>query len=134
MSKLRAFLLKERGSRGWSLTDLSEKSGIAMGTLSRYQSPKFKGRPKHENILALARAFEIDPGEILRYIGYPRRPHPANGRDAEWEKLRELLEGDPRAKRLIELYDDATDEDRDLGVELLEVYFKKRPRRRRPPQ
>lgn len=133
MSKLRTFLQKERASRGWSLTDLSEKSGIAMGTLSRYESLSNKGRPKHDNVLALARAFGIDPGDILRFIGYPRRDYASGERDTEWTRLRGLLESDPRAKRMIDLYDGATDEDKDLGVELLEVYFKKRKRRPPPP-
>lgn len=130
MNKLRTFLQRERAARGWSLTDLHEKSGIGMGTLSRYESPSNKGRPKHENVLKLARAFGIDPGDILRFIGYPRREYANGARDEEWAKLRGLLESDPRAKRIIELYDSATDEDKDLGAELLEVYFK---RRRRPP-
>lgn len=132
MSKLRTFLQQERASQGWSKTDLAEKSGIPLSTISRYESPSFKGRPSHPNVLKMALVFKKEPGEILRYVsGYPRRSHPPAERDAEWAKLRELLEGDPRAKRMIELYDEASDEDRDLGVELLEVYFKKRPRRPR---
>jgi len=115
------------------MTDLAEKSGIPLTTLSRYESPSHKGKPSHDNVLLMARVFGKEPGDILRFIGYPRREHPADERDKEWTRLRGLLESDPRAKRMIELYDDATDEDRDLGVELLEVYFKKRPRRRRPP-
>lgn len=130
MSKLRTFLQQERAARGWSLTDLHEKSGIPMATLSRYESERNKSRPSHENVLSLARAFGVEPGDILRFIGYPRREHASATRDAEWEKVRGLLEGDPRAKHMIDLYDGATDEDRDIGVELLETYLKRRPRRR----
>jgi transcriptional regulator with XRE-family HTH domain len=117
------------------MTDLAEKSGIPMSTLSRFESEKNKHRPSHENVQALARAFEIDPEDVLRFIGYPRR-RLANGaaRDQEWDRLRDLIESDPRAKRMIDLYDHATEEDKDLGVELLEVYFKKRPRRPPPKQ
>jgi len=131
MSKLRTFLQQERAQRGWSLTDLAEKSGMKLSTLSRYESLNFRGKPSHDNVLLMARVFGREPGDILRFIGYPRRNHAPEERDQEWDKLRALLEGDPRAKRLIALYDDATDEDRDLGVELLEVYFKRRPRRSR---
>src|SRR5678815_3453965 len=119
MSKLRTFLQKERASRGWSLTDLAEKSGIPLTTLSRYESVAFRGKPSHDNVLLMARVFHADAGDILRYIGYPRRAHPPEERDAEWEKLRGLLESDPRAKRMIELYESASDEDKDIGVELL---------------
>ncbi len=130
MSKLRTFLQKERGARGWSMTDLSEKSGIPMGTLSRYESLKNPHKPSHNSVLALARAFEMEPTDLLRFIGYPRRGY-ENGaaRDQEWEKLRDMIESDPRAKKMIELYDQASEEEKDTGVELLEVYFKRHPRR-----
>jgi transcriptional regulator with XRE-family HTH domain len=129
MSKLRTFLQQERGARGWSKTDLAEKSGIPLSTLSRYESPRHAGRPSHDNVLLLARAFDKEPGDILRFIGYPRRAHDPQSRDAEWATIRDRLEGDPRARRIIELYSDATDEDRDIGVELLEAFFTRRPRR-----
>ena len=131
MSKLRTFLKQERADREWSLTDLAEKSGVPLGTLSRYESAQFKGRPSHGNVLKLSRVLNKDASEILRYIGYPRREHPASERDAEWARLRGLLEGDPRARHILELYDGADDEGKDTGVELLEVHFKKRSRRPR---
>jgi transcriptional regulator with XRE-family HTH domain len=126
MSKLRTFLQKERGARGWSMTDLAEKSGIPLSTLSRWENPKDKSKPSHDNILALARGFDMEPSEVLRYIDYPRRKF-ANGaeRDEEWGKLRDKIESDPRAKRMLELYDRSTSEaDKDRAVALLEVLFK----------
>jgi len=133
MSKLRAFLQAERGRRRWSLTDLADKSGIPLSTLSRYEGPAHKGKPSHENVLKLSRVFGMEPGDILRYIGYPRHGY-ANGdvRDQEWAKLRGMIEADPRAQRMLALYDQASEEDKDLGVELLEVHFKKNHRPRRP--
>lgn len=132
MSKLRTFLQKERSSRGWSLTDLAEKSGIPLSTLSRYEGVSNKNKPSHENVLLLARVFDIEPGDVLRYIGYPRRKFTdSTEREQEWAKIRSLIESDPRAKKIIELYEHASEDDKDRGVELLEVHFRNRPRR--PP-
>lgn len=133
MSKLRTFLQKERASRGWSLTDLAEKSGIPLSTISRYEGARYQGKPSHENILLLARALDKQPGDVLRFIGYPRREYvDGTEREQEWEKIKDMIESDPRAKKMIELYDQASEDDKDRGVELLEVHFKNRPRRRSP--
>jgi transcriptional regulator with XRE-family HTH domain len=143
MSKLRTFLKKERGERKWSLTDLAEKSGIPMSTLSRWESPRDTSRPDHDNILGLARAFDMEASDVLRYIGYPRPKFASDSeRDQEWAKLRDMIESDPRAKQLLELYRDASEEDKDRGLELLRVGLKKtppdkpptRPRRRPRPE
>lgn len=52
-----------RFTRGWTLKDLAEKSGIAQSTLSRYE----RGRsvPDVEGIRALAVAFETTPNALL---------------------------------------------------------------------
>lgn len=135
MSKLRTFLQKERESRGWSQTDLAEKSGIPLSTLSRYESVSNKNKPSHANVLLLARVFDIEPGDVLRYIGYPRRKFvDSTEREQEWSKIRGLIESDPRARKMIEMYDQASEDDKDRGVDLLEVHFKKRPRRPPPKQ
>lgn len=133
MSKLSQFLRQQRDQRGWSLTTLAERSGVPLSTLSRYANPRSRGQPDHDNILLLAAAFEMPPQDVLKYIGYPVRPSANDAeREARWVTQRALLEGDPRAKRILELYDDADDEEKDGALSILETYFsRRRPTRRR---
>jgi len=134
MSKLSLFLKRERERRGWSMTDLATKSGVPLTTLSRYEDAKSRSKPDHANILLIAAAFEMSPQDMLGYIGYPVRP--SNNeveRNERWRKARELLESDPRAARILELFDEASDEEKDTGLTILEAHFSHRRRRPRRP-
>lgn len=131
MSKLSTFLKRERDARGWTLTDLAERSAVPLSTLSRYENSKKRIQPDHDNIVALARAFEMDANKILMSIGYPRdMSRDKADQDKRWEEIRALVEGDPRAERLLRLYEKADDDGRDSGLTLLEVHLN-RPARRR---
>lgn len=129
MTKLSAFLKRERSTRGWSQAELADRSGIPLATIRRYESKGNTFKLSHKNVLELAKTLGIDPGEILRSVGYPSREYASSGeRDAEWTRIRGLLEADPRAKRLIELYEAASEEDKDSGVDLLAVHLRHRLR------
>ena len=134
MSKLSVYLKRERETRGWSLTDLSTRSGVPLTTLSRYEDAKSRGKPDHANILLLAAAFGISPQDMLAYIGYPVRPSNNEAeRDERWRKARELLESDPRAAKILELFEEASDEEKDTGLTILEAHLSHRRRRPRRP-
>lgn len=131
MSKLGTFLRQERNRRGWSLSDLATQSGVPLSTLSRYESDAYRGKPSHANVLLLASAFEMPPTQLLRYIGYPvRESKDGTEREERWSKERALLEGDPRAARVLEMYGQATDEERDTALSLWEVHLSRLLRRR----
>jgi transcriptional regulator with XRE-family HTH domain len=134
MSKLSHFLRQQRERRGWSTADLATKSGVPATTLSRYEDPKSRAKPVHANILLLAAAFEMSPQDMLSYIGYPvRHSNDEAERADRWGKARELLESDPRAARILELFDEAGDEEKDTGLTILEAHFSHRRRRPRRP-
>lgn len=133
MSKLSTFLTRERDARGWSRQDLADKSGIPYPTIARWEQPKGRARPDHDGVQALARVFDIPAQRVLALIGYPVRESADNGERAKrWEEMRKLLESDPRAERILELYEQADDAERDTGLTILEAHFSRRPRRRRP--
>lgn len=137
MSKLSMFLKREREARDWTMTDLSERSGIPLSTLSRWENPKSRAKPGHDNILLLAAAFNMPPDHVLKFIGYPVRPsNNGNERAQRWEQQRALLEGDPRAARILEMFEEAGDEEKDAALTILEAHFNSRRRpgrgRRRP--
>lgn len=131
MSKLSTFLENERGERGWSRQDLADVSGIPYPTISRWENPRSRAKPDHENVQALARAFEMPAQRVLALIGYPVRESVSDDERAQrWEALRRLLEADPRAERILELYGEADDAERDTGLTILEAHFSHRRRRR----
>jgi len=49
--------------RGWQLGDLSEVTGIPIGTLSKYANDVT--RPPYERLIAIARAFEVSTDDLL---------------------------------------------------------------------
>lgn len=62
------YLRELRLSHGWTLVELSEKTGIASSFLSRVEHGK---RGISIKVLCkLARAFNVYPGEILTKSGY----------------------------------------------------------------
>lgn len=131
MSKLSTFLVHERDARGWSRQDLADKSGIPYPTIARWENPKARAKPDHENVQALARAFEMPTHRVLALLGYPiRESNDNDDRAKRWEAMRKLLESDPRAERIFELFDEADDEERDIGLTILEAHFSRRRRRR----
>lgn len=133
MSKLSTFLTRERDARGWSRQDLADKSGIPYPTIARWEKPNNRAKPDHENVQALARAFEMPAQRVLALIGYPVRESADDDERAKrWKDMRKLLESDPRAERILELYEQADDAERDTGLTILEAHFSRRPRRRRP--
>jgi transcriptional regulator with XRE-family HTH domain len=132
LSKLSRFLKERREQRGWSQTDLAAQSGIPIQSISRWENPRYRGKPSHDNILLLAAALDMTPYDVLKFIGYPaRRSNNDEERDERWSAQRDLLVGDPRAERILEMYEQADDEERDGALSILETYFtRRRPRRR----
>ena len=133
MSKLSTFLIRERDARNWTRQDLADKSGIPYPTIARWENPRGRVKPDHEGIQALARAFDMPAGRVLAFIGYPIRESLNNGeRDQRWEGIRRSIESDPRAERMLELFESAEDEDKDTALTILEAHLATRRRRRRP--
>lgn len=55
-------LRQEREKRGWSLSDLSKRSGVAMQSISRYESGR--AFPNLMSALGLADALEMSLDEL----------------------------------------------------------------------
>lgn len=136
MSKLSTFLTREREKRGWTRQDLADKSGIPYPTIARWENPRGRTIPDHEGIKALARAFGMPSRRVLSFIGYPLNDESTNHEvDERWERMRKQIETDPRAERVLELFDQAAeDETRDAALTILETFFATRRRRRAPPR
>lgn len=132
MSKLSTFLIREREARSWTRQDLADKSGIPYPTIARWENPRSRVIPDHEGVKALSRAFGMPASRVLAFIGYPVRES-VNGDDRElrWETIKQQIETDPRAERLLELFTEAEDEARDTALTILEAHLASR-RRRRP--
>lgn len=133
MSKLSTFIQEQCGRLGWGVPELAERSGIPYPTLAHYANPKYRGRPDHENIIRLASVLEITEAEILYKIGYPvRYSTSGDERERRWAVIRTMLDADPRVARMLELFGESDDDERDTALTLLETYFNRpRPRRRR---
>lgn len=133
MSKLSTFLIQEREKRSWTRQDLADKSGIPYPTIARWENPRGRVLPDHEGVKALARAFDMPSRRVLSFMGYPVNDYAKNGeRDERWDKIREQIESDPRAVRILELWDQAEeDETKDTALTILEAHFQSANRRRR---
>jgi transcriptional regulator with XRE-family HTH domain len=59
-----------RTRRGWTQDDLCQRSRIPQHTISRLERDR-SARPRFQTVLALAKAFKIDPLSIA--FGPPRR-------------------------------------------------------------
>jgi transcriptional regulator with XRE-family HTH domain len=57
-----------RVERGWSLKDLAKQSGISVSQLSSIE--RGAHMPSMESLLALARALETKPSELLQAIDF----------------------------------------------------------------
>jgi transcriptional regulator with XRE-family HTH domain len=59
-----------RTRRGWTQDDLCQRSRIPQHTISRLERDR-SARPRFQTVLALAKAFAVDPVSIA--FGPPRR-------------------------------------------------------------
>jgi transcriptional regulator with XRE-family HTH domain len=87
------WVLKERGDRGWSQSDLSRLSGLHRAVISKIESGT---RPMPETLVSLAQAFKISPVTIFRLAGLlpPGPDDKINFED--WKYLLEKLTLDER--------------------------------------
>lgn len=58
-----ALLKKERESQGWSLTQLSQYSGVPISTLGAYERGEFE--PKYTVLLKIAEGYKIKLSELI---------------------------------------------------------------------
>lgn len=61
------WLLKERNERGWSQREMDKRSGVIYSTIQLLEVGK--QLPTADHIIAICKAFRIDPVDVMRKFG-----------------------------------------------------------------
>lgn len=99
-----SYVKAARKSAGMSQTDLAIRSRISRNTISRWEIGRY--RPdKPEDVIAVARATGVDPGEALAAAGFrpdvPPPSEPTRAPDPELDRIRASKLSAPAKARLI---------------------------------
>lgn len=88
MSAFGAYVKEQMDARGWSQTDLANRSKVPDATISRILS-QGKRRPNPVNVGKIAKAFDADVGKLMILAGYPMG-YPASPEVEEQELLAQI--------------------------------------------
>jgi transcriptional regulator with XRE-family HTH domain len=115
LATLAGTLRDARMKRGWSLRDVQRHTGIHNAHLSQIENATIT-RPDHNVLFALAKAYELDYGKLLRMAGHIE--HRTDGRQSAY--------GPVAFKTLAELTDD---EQREVVEYMLRLKDRRGPKR-----
>jgi transcriptional regulator with XRE-family HTH domain len=83
------WLLLEMQKRNWNQSDLSRKSGVSSGQISRLLSGN--RNPTHESLISFAKAFNLPEENVFRAAGFIKKQSSQNNLTAELNHLFEQL-------------------------------------------
>lgn len=110
-----------RKALGWTQKDLSERTGVSIETIKRYENAK-SPKPELEHIRAIFTALKVDRQEVPVILGFATReemglpPEPARIYSATTQQIIERLEDDS-----------VSEEEKRAYLELLRARNRKRP-------
>ena len=105
-----------RKSRGLTMKQLGDVLGLTESTISQYENDK--RQPDYETLLRLSEYFGVSVGYIL---GAEEEKTPLVNGDEELTELLEMLKTRPECRMLFQLSKDATKEDVEKAVRIIEA-------------
>lgn len=114
-----------RESSGLTLEDVAKSVGVTKQTVQKYESGVVVSIPS-DKIELLAEVYHVSPAYIMGWIDNPNHTdQPAPQQNGEFASYREQLRRQPGARMLLDAADDATDQEIEQWVNVINALKKK---------